>query len=44
MPTDRTTPTKPAGSKPAEANVRPEIAEFLDRVKSLDPAQTAGKR
>ena len=44
MPTDRTTPTKPAGSKPAEVNVRPEIAEFLDRVKSLGPAQTGGKR
>ena len=44
MANDRTTPTKPAGSKPAEGNVRPEIAEFLDRVKSLGPAQTGGKR
>jgi hypothetical protein len=44
MPNDRTTSTKPAGSQPTEANLRPEIAEFLDRVKSLGPAQTAGKR
>jgi hypothetical protein len=44
MPDDRSTPTRPGSAKPAQANVRPEIAEFLDRVKSLAPAQTAGKR
>ena len=44
MTADRTTPTKPGHAKPAQANVRPEIAEFLDRVKSLGPAATAGRR
>jgi hypothetical protein len=44
MPNDRTTPTKPGDAKPAQATLRPEVAEFLDRVKSLGPAQTGGKR
>jgi hypothetical protein len=44
MSRDRTTPTKPGTQNPAQANVRPEVAEFLDRVKSLGPAQTGGKR
>ena len=35
MSNDRVTPTKPGTTKPAQANVRPEIAQFLDRVKSL---------
>jgi len=44
MSNDRTTPAKPGTQKPAEAKVRPEVAEFLDRVKSLGAAHTAGNR
>src|SRR5688572_28932592 len=44
MTADRNTPTKPGNAKPAHTSVRPEVAEFLDRVKALGPAATAGKR
>jgi hypothetical protein len=44
MTADRTTPTKPGDTKPTQAKLRPEVAEFLDRVKSLGPAQTGGRR
>jgi len=44
MADDRATPTRPDAQKPAQANVRPEVAAFLDQVKSLGPAVTAGKR
>jgi len=44
MADDRTTPIKPRAQKPAQSNVRPEVAAFLDQVKSLGPAVAAGKR
>jgi hypothetical protein len=44
MPDDRATPAKPNAKKPAHADVRPEVAAFLNQVKSLGPAVTAGKR
>ena len=44
MADDRTTPTRPKTGEPAQADVRPEVAAFLDQVKSLGPAVTAGKR
>jgi hypothetical protein len=44
MPDDRSTPTKPNARKPAPSGVRPEIEAFLDRVKALGPAATAGAR
>src|SRR3569623_70581 len=44
MVDNRAPPTKPNAQKPAQANVRPEVAAFLDQVKSLGPAVTAGKR
>jgi hypothetical protein len=37
-------PVAPSAQKPAPASVRPEVAAFLDQVKSLGPAATAGKR
>jgi hypothetical protein len=44
MADNRAPPIKPNAQKPAQANVRPEVAAFLDQVKSLGPAATAGKR
>jgi hypothetical protein len=44
MADDRSKPVTPGAQKPAPAPVRPEVATFLDRVKSLGPAVTAGKR
>src|SRR5215467_12111271 len=44
MSDDRTKPVAPNAQKPAQASVRPEVAAFLDKVKSLGPAVTAGKR
>jgi hypothetical protein len=43
MPDDRT-PSRQGTSKPAAGPLRPEVAAFLDRVKALGPAATAGKR
>lgn len=43
MPDDRT-PSRQGTSKPAASPLRPEVAAFLDRVKTLGPAATAGKR
>jgi hypothetical protein len=38
-------PVTPSAQKPAQASVRPEVAAFLDQVKSLGPAAAAaGKR
>lgn len=37
-------PVTPKAQKPAQAQVRPEVAAFLDKVKSLGPAVTTGKR
>jgi hypothetical protein len=44
MAQDRTRPATTTAQEPAPANVRPEVAAFLDQVKSLGPAVTAGKR
>ncbi len=44
MADDRSKPVTPGAQKPAPAAARPEVAAFLDRVKSLGPAVTAGKR
>jgi hypothetical protein len=44
MSDDRTKPVTPNAQKPAQASVRPEVAAFLDKVKSLGPAVTAGRR
>ena len=41
---DDRAPTKSDKQKPAQSNVRPEVAAFLDQVKSLGAAVTAGKR
>jgi hypothetical protein len=44
MATDRNRPVAPDKTQPPQAKVRPEVAEFLARVKTLTPAQTHGKR
>jgi hypothetical protein len=46
MSDDRSKPVTANAHKPAQAQaqVRPEVAAFLDKVKSLGPAVTAGKR
>lgn len=44
MADDHTKPVAPNAQKPAQAQVRPEVAAFLDKVKSLGPAVTAGAR
>jgi hypothetical protein len=44
MAEDRTKPATTNAQQPAQGNVRPEVAAFLDQVKSLGPAVTAGKR
>jgi hypothetical protein len=44
MAEDRNKPVTHNAQKPAPASVRPEVAAFLDQVKSLGPAATAGKR
>jgi hypothetical protein len=38
------TPITPGAQNPAQAKLRPEVAAFLDQVKSLGTAQTGGKR
>src|SRR5689334_1736006 len=44
MADDRTKPVTTNAQKPAQAAVRPEVAAFLDKVKSLGPTVTAGAR
>jgi hypothetical protein len=44
MSDDRSKPVTSKAQNPAPAQVRPEVAAFLDKVKSLGPAVTAGKR
>jgi hypothetical protein len=44
MSDDRSKPVTSNAQKPAPAQVRPEVAAFLDKVKSLGSAVTAGKR
>lgn len=48
MSDDRTRPLSPnarrAAQEPAKASLRPDVAAFLDQVKSLGPSVTAGKR
>src|ERR1044071_7465053 len=44
MSDDRSRPVTPNAQKSAQAQVRPEVAAFLDKVKSLGPTVTAGKR
>jgi hypothetical protein len=44
MADDRTKPVTSNAQKPAPAPLRPEVAAFLDQVKSLGPSVTAGKR
>jgi hypothetical protein len=44
MSDDRTKPVAPNAQKPAPASMRPEVAAFLDKMKSLGPAVTTGKR
>jgi hypothetical protein len=44
MSDDRNKPVTSKAQNPAQAQVRPEVAAFLDKVKSLGPAVTAGKR
>jgi len=44
MPSGTKTPITPGAQKPAQAKLRPEVAAFLDQVKSLGTAQTGGKR
>jgi hypothetical protein len=44
MADDRTKPVTPNAQKPAQAPMRPEVAAFLDKVKSLGPTVTAGAR
>jgi hypothetical protein len=44
MSDDRSKPVTSKAQNPAQAQVRPEVAAFLDKVKSLGPAVTAGKR
>ena len=44
MSDDRSKPVTAKAQKPAQAQVRPDVAAFLDKVKSLGSAVTAGKR
>lgn len=44
MSDDRSKPVKSNAQQPAQAQVRPDVAAFLDKVKSLGSAVTAGKR
>jgi hypothetical protein len=44
MAEDRTKPATTNAQQPAQGKVRPEVAAFLDQVKSLGGAVTAGKR
>jgi hypothetical protein len=44
MAQDRTKPVTADPQKPAPANVRPDVAAFLDKVKTLSPATGAGRR
>jgi hypothetical protein len=44
MSDDRSKPVTSKAQNPAQAQVRPEVAAFLDKVKSLGPTVTAGKR
>lgn len=44
MTDDRSKPVTSKAQNPASAQVRPEVAAFLDKVKSLGPAVTTGRR
>jgi hypothetical protein len=44
MSDDRSKPVTPKAQSPASAQVRADVAAFLDKVKALGPAVTAGKR
>ena len=44
MSKNRSEPVVPGTQRPAQAEVRPEVAAFLDQVKSLGPAAVSGQR